>query len=1344
MRRDWRNVLMLVILFQGGTSAAAAPQEAPREGAGTGADVVRLTVELSWGTPQKGLDPAEETARGQGVGPKREYVLELTEGRVVEAMEWPPRGLAGAARQVAPTSVAATGPGPKGSWRLGSAPEGRIRARLEAPLDASVVLRRADHLVNIPVAAVLERPQHTPQQAPLVVNVERLAWDSLSVEMGDSGADGILAPGTEVPLSIGFNILWPDCPEVSVRTTAVLRPARGGDVVWRSEQSSVVPTNSRQPVAQSWSLKAPRVEGSYVLEIRATWEPTGVRDGSRLSRLIRRRKPAAVPTSTVRRLALTVIDPKARPVATAGAREGHGRETEVDTIDLARLRGYRLLASGRSPMVETGRPTWAIPSVALIEPSRRDKLRGWISRSGAEAAKLDPGDATGLTWSAVGLKVAHPDRPHRLTLKVKGGEPAALGVALVEPGGTDAANPPRLVLDACASGPPIPQDGAPAAFNWLVWPNSSEMVLVLVNRSPDATVRLGTVTLTELDDVPSAPVLVGPRTPDGRTLGLYLSGPNPLGPYGDEADSHDAWTTAGNLAKYLGYCGASAVVLPEALADRSIRRGLQGQADEDATRPDRLETIRRVLRRQGFSLWLELDFGGTEALPGLPPADSAEAERRGLVRLDRQGRVDGPAYHPLHPEVREAMKRRVVAAVTRTGAVAAGNDSGSRTLDGVVIRLGPGPTLLGTPDTGLDDATFERFVHETFNPETANVIPGLGNTDPDRFAVRSRYLAGVGRMPWLTWRSRAIAALYAELADAVRTAAPGAELAVVTPGLDGGPAGTEARRVDRAGLVPSQAWRSVGLDLQAWPSAAGEPLVLRGATLSADALAHDLATSPDLDGLVAARAHRGLLLGIDADLPPREAPGGTGRNVETPDRNTDAGGKSLWLSALPLGEGPAADEPLGHALAALDSRWIFVAGKAISGHEERLRRFAVVFRALPAWPSTAIGTQGESNPKPFGVAVRSMSDGTQTFLEIANDSPYPVRLASVLDAPATAAVDDLGRGLRLAPMPAPGGRQLVLDLLPFGVAAIRIAAPRVQVSSVTPYPSESVLTSIQARFEELTSQLSRLNRGLSAVAAEPTNASFEVEPLPDLGPGPPIQASQPVAKAGLEQPASPGSSTIPGGWRIEGNPRGPAANAIAIDHENPHSGQGSLRLSTSSAPASVVSEPFAPNAQSSLMIQTYFRASVNDTKVRLWIEGEAGGQPYIRRTELSVSTGWEARMVRASDVPPGGLDAARLRFELLGPGTLWIDDIRILASDTDSKSARLHAQRTLLAALQAYREHRYADFARLAGSHWVRQSNAMATGRLARTNEVPPSASNAAVRSTDAEASALPSDRKLR
>ena len=105
----------------------------------------------------------------------------------------------------------------------------------------------------------------------------------------------------------------------------------------------------------------------------------------------------------------------------------------------------------------------------------------------------------------------------------------------------------------------------------------------------------------------------------------------------------------------------------------------------------------------------------------------------------------------------------------------------------------------------------------------------------------------------------------------------------------------------------------------------------------------------------------------------------------------------------------------------------------------------------PAGPST----------KPFGVVVRSLSGPGATYVEIANDSPYPVRLAGKLDRAADVPVEDLGRGLRLAPVERPDGSNLVVDLLPYGIAAIRIGAPEVKFLSMNSYPTEAVMTSMR-------------------------------------------------------------------------------------------------------------------------------------------------------------------------------------------------------------------------------------------------------------------------------------------
>jgi hypothetical protein len=179
-------------------------------------------------------------------------------------------------------------------------------------------------------------------------------------------------------------------------------------------------------------------------------------------------------------------------------------------------------------------------------------------------------------------------------------------------------------------------------------------------------------------------------------------------------------------------------------------------------------------------------------------------------------------------------------------------------------------------------------------------------------------------------------------------------------------------------------------------------------------------------------------------------------------------------------------------------------------------------------------------------------------------------------------------------------------------------------------------------------------------------------------------------------------AAAPGGWRVDGDP----ANTVEIDVQHPHSGRSSLRLDARVPPASAVGDRFTPSLQSSLTVQAWLRADRPDSTVRVWIEGEAAGRPFVRRSELSAGPDWAATAVRVADLPAGGLDNVRLRFEMMTAGSLWIDDLGI-AGETLTEPERLNARNALLAAMHAYRERRFADFARLAGSHWTRHAGAV-------------------------------------
>ena len=228
---------------------------------------------------------------------------------------------------------------------------------------------------------------------------------------------------------------------------------------------------------------------------------------------------------------------------------------------------------------------------------------------------------------------------------------------------------------------------------------------------------------------------------------MYLAGSHALDRFGGggETGLTDNLEVARNLVSYVSYCSAPWWFCPSGSAERPAVAPSRARPKKTRRVPISSIWCCRYCSRQGKSAWLELNLEGQGGLPGLPPPDSADAMRQGLVRVDRQGLADGSSYHPLHPAVRQALKHRVEQALApRQGGMA---------FSGILIQLGPGPTLLGNPDTGLDDDTFARFVHDTFGPETAGEIPGLGTVDPTRFATRSKFLAGVGRMPWLMWRS---------------------------------------------------------------------------------------------------------------------------------------------------------------------------------------------------------------------------------------------------------------------------------------------------------------------------------------------------------------------------------------------------------------------------------------------------------------------------------------------------------------------------------------------------------------------------------------------------------------
>ena len=128
-----------------------------------------------------------------------------------------------------------------------------------------------------------------------------------------------------------------------------------------------------------------------------------------------------------------------------------------------------------------------------------------------------------------------------------------------------------------------------------------------------------------------------------------------------------------------------------------------------------------------------------------------------------------------------------------------------------------------------------------------------------------------------------------------------------------------------------------------------------------------------------------------------------------------------------------------------------------------------MFASLPA----PLGGSSELR-LPSGVVARSTRSGSDTYLAMANDSPYPVMLETTLGTSGHPTVDDLGRGIRLDPDKGQNAIRMVIDLPPFGVAATRISSPDARLASVITHPGPAVLDGMKAQYDDLATALARL------------------------------------------------------------------------------------------------------------------------------------------------------------------------------------------------------------------------------------------------------------------------------
>ncbi|MFM9059659.1 MAG: hypothetical protein ACKOSQ_11140 [Planctomycetaceae bacterium] len=816
-------------------------------------------------------------------------------------------------------------------------------------------------------------------------------------------------------------------------------------------------------------------------------------------------------------------------------------------------------------------------------------------------------------WEGIVIAGAQPGVPHVVEIEYPRDQDAVVGATVLE------LDPSGSRVEARHSGgfEVRRADGAdldqPGMHRFVFWPATRHPVVLLSNRSRAASALLGHVRIL------AGPARLSPAAvATGRQVHAFLTDPT-FGDFGGPGDHATRVAAVARSAEALaaqGAAGAMIVVHAEGAAlwpSRCTREAPRWSgADDGPVVPDLLAAACRIYEREGLRLVPAFAFDAPlAALETQLARDGGAAAGITCVGRDGRTRRIGPLavthYNVLDPRV-----QRAVEDVVRE---LAGRLRGQAAVAGLALVL-PHDGWLHLPGVawGLDDATFARF------RAAAGVEEASGGGD--RFAARAALVEGPLRDRWLEWRAAEVARFHARLADVIAEHDDNWSLYVTPTTLCA--EGPLADRL-RPTLLPVPAadavLREAGLDPVR--SAAHRrvvfvaPHVHGGGGLAADATR--AAGNAVVARAATGAARRGVLV-LEAPLPldvRSMVPHG-------PFGSAQAAGPCRVVAPA---TGVAAGRALAEAFTAADAEAVFDARLALAVPVAR----PVDRAALEALPATALAPLAGL---PAPLVVRATRGDDVTWLHVVNGAGTPVRAVLVL-AGGPADVMDVASG---AGLDARSGT-VAVDLDAWGMRALRVATPVTVTAARLEYDPQ-VAADVAARVSRLTRRRDTLE--------QPAPLDVLDSPGFELGGAAADGRSAGAALTGWEV-VEPRRGTV---TLVAGN--GGTGRAAAFSSSN---GLSTLR-----------SNPFPPPASGRASVAAWLRVRDGDPQppLRVALEGVRDDREYYRFAAVGGLTGgrpltrdWQQFVLQVDDLPESGLESLRVRFDLLGPGAVEIDDVRV-------------------------------------------------------------------------------------
>jgi hypothetical protein len=1057
-----------------------------------------------------------------------------------------------------------------------------------------------------------------------------------------------------------------------VRLKVQLLQSAGGKELWSAQHDVQVGHEASIPI----ELALPEEEGSYDVLLSVTnnagW-PQAVRRPLTWNKTVAERK-----------VQVLVLDPQRPAPAARSEREF----TQLVEIDPANPRWWELpkLAQLQLPK------TWRLWKGSLGNGNSKPYRHGPDNLT-----QLNPNaDSPDVSWEAYWLPVSQPGRPHILEVEYPSDVSQTLGISVLEPNaagalaaiGLDSGVDVQAEIIAGADTPRM------LTHRLIFWPRTGAPLVLMTNGRDRWPAVYGKIRLLAGGEQLSRAAPLPPRQSQ-RLAAAYLD--RPLFPENfSAAEAYDEWCGRSldnwntfyeggtRLIAYLQHVGYNGLMLgvladgstiyPSALVDPTPRydTGTYFTSAQDPVRKDVLEMLFRMFDREGLQLIPSLEFAAPlPELEAVRRGDGPEAEAIQWIGADgapwyavhpaRSGL--SPYYNVLNPRVQNAMLAVLEEVVRRYAQ--------HPSFSGVAIRLSAdGYAQLPGPDWGLDDRTIAAFARDA-----KLSVPGEGS---DRFARRAAFLAQEpNRRLWMEWRANQLSKFYLKARELLLLARSDSRLYLAGAEII---AGEETQSDLKPALsrhtTIADLFLRAGIDVKNFQ--ADRQLVFLhperlapGGNLAAKAAELEIGQMPDDERYFQGLPTSGSLF----YHVPREI------HIPSFDQKSPIKSSYAGLVSQPSPSGVQNRRRFIHDLAALDTQALFDGGWLLPlGQEDAIRDLVAAYRSLPAVRfREAADRQSSSQPVTFRVG----NYASRTYLYAVNDAPFRVTARIHVEAQGGCRLEEL-TGLRKVPPLKPdpgGGMSWEIQLEPYDLVAVQLSEPNVQVAR----PQVTLPKTIEPA---LVRQIGLLGIRAAALRNPPP---LDVLENPDF-----------------EKP-SDARKGIPG-WFLTSRD----GVTIQLDSAWAHGGKQSVHIISSGPVACLVSRPIPAPTTGRVSISVWLRVADprKQPPLRLALEGKLSGHDYYpfapvglmpdgKPTGVDLSNQWAQYIFQVDDLPLEGLSSLRVRFDLMGAGEVWVDDV-LLFNLAFSRPEIIELSKLITLADAKLRNGQVCDCIRLLEGYWPR------------------------------------------